>query len=152
MINEKISQEVFSIIAKMPKDIMYSKNMIEQIYKTMKKFSNIDLNKTIQSKQPIDFNNSKMERLKISDIDVVNLKKELNKTDIQFDIYKDLNTNENFICFQTKDTSKMKDVFLKLIKNEKEIKKPSLKKELENKKKQVEKQVKKDKNRGEVSR
>lgn len=115
MINEEVTRQVIAV----------KKKALHLTAREVVKLMKMILNKTEKEKNGLkDFigkqkpttvkdlvKNGKVETLELNDVDLKNLKRDLNKNGVKFSIKKDLTTGNNIIFFQAKDEKVMEQAF-----------------------------------------
>ena len=115
MINEEVTRQVIAVkkkalhltareVIKLMKMIL---NKAEQEKNSLKDF--IGKQKPTTVKDLVK--KGKVETLELNDVDLKNLKRDLNKNGVKFSIKKDLTTGNNIIFFQAKDEKVMEQAF-----------------------------------------
>ncbi|CAL7867227.1 PcfB family protein [Fusobacterium necrophorum subsp. funduliforme] len=115
MVNEETTRQVIAIKERA------TKATAREVLKIMKKLlqkagqEKHGLRDFIQKIKPTTVKDlvakGKVETLELNDIDLKNLKRELNKSGVKFSIKKDLATGNNIIFFQAKDEKVMEQAF-----------------------------------------
>lgn len=115
MINEEVTRQVIAV----------KKEALHLTAREVVKLMKMILNKAEKEKNGLkDFiakqkpttvkdlvKKGKVETLELNDVDLKNLKRELNKNGVKFSIKKDLTTGNNIIFFQAKDEKVMEQAF-----------------------------------------
>ena len=115
MINEEVTRQVIAV----------KKKALHLTAREVIKLMKMILNKAEQEKNGLkDFigkqkpttvkdlvKKGKVETLELNDVDLKNLKRDLNKNGVKFSIKKDLTTGNNIIFFQAKDEKVMEQAF-----------------------------------------
>ena len=115
MINEEVTRQVIAVkkkalhltareVIKLMKMIL---NKVEKEKNGLKDF--IGKQKPTTVKDLVK--KGKVETLELNDVDLKNLKRDLNKSGVKFSIKKDLTTENNIIFFQAKDEKVMEEAF-----------------------------------------
>lgn len=115
MVNEEVAGKVIAIskrgTVKSAKEVL---KMMRTLLRQAKK-QNKNLKEFIDEKKPTRIKDlvkkGKVETLELNDVDMKNLKRELNKCGVKFSIKKDLTTGNSIIFFQAKDSSVMEQAF-----------------------------------------
>ena len=115
MINEEVTRQVIAVKKKVlhltarevVKLIKMLLNKAEQEKNGLKDF--IDKQKPTTVKDLVK--KGKVETLELNDVDLKNLKRELNKSGVKFSIKKDLTTENKIVFFQAKDEKVMEQAF-----------------------------------------
>ena len=115
MINEEVTRQVIAVKKKalhltareIVKLIKMLLNKVEKEKNGLEDF--IDKQKPTTVKDLVK--KGKVETLELNDMDLKNLKRELNKSGVKFSIKKDLTNGNNIIFFQAKDEKVMQQAF-----------------------------------------
>ena len=115
MVNEEVTRQVIAIAKK--GNITSAKAILKLMQMLMKEAAKKGktVKEYIQEKKPVTVKDlvkkGKVETLELNDMDLKNLKRELNKSGVKFSIKKDLTTGNNIIFFQAKDEKVMEQAF-----------------------------------------
>ena len=115
MINEEVTRQVIAVNKKAlhltSKEIV---KLMKMILNKAKKEKN-GLKGLIDKQKPTTVKDlvkkGKVETLELNDVDLKNLKRELNKSGVKFSIKKDLTTGNKIVFFQAKDEKVMEQAF-----------------------------------------
>ena len=115
MINEEVTRQVIAVKKKAlhltAREVV---KLMKMILNKAEKEKN-GLKDFIGKKKPTTVKDlvkkGKVETLELNDVDLKNLKRELNKSGVKFSIKKDLTTGNNIIFFQAKDEKVMEQAF-----------------------------------------
>lgn len=152
MINEEIANKTLNM------EIQATKYIAREVYKLLNKLL-ATLNKNKQSLETHIKNSSsevklkdmvkkgQLEEIEVTDIDLKNLKKELNRHGVKFSVMKDKASGKHSVFFQAKDLVVMEKAFKNAVQkaNKKEVKKESITKTINKFKEKIKDTVTKDK-------
>lgn len=115
MVNEEVTRQVIAIAKK--GNITSAKAILKLMQMLMKEAAKKGktVKEYIQEKKPVTVKDlvkkGKVETLELNDVDLKNLKRELNKSGVKFSIKKDLTTGNKIVFFQAKDEKVMEQAF-----------------------------------------
>ena len=115
MVNEEVTRQVIAIAKK--GNITSAKALLKLMQMLMKEAAKKGktVKEYIQEKKPVTVKDlvkkGKVETLELNDVDLKNLKRELNKNGVKFSIKKDLTTGNKIVFFQAKDEKVMEQAF-----------------------------------------
>lgn len=115
MVNEEVTRQVIAIAKK--GNITSAKAILKLMQMLMKEAAKKGktMKEYIQEKKPVTVKDlvkkGKVETLELNDVDLKNLKRELNKSGVKFSIKKDLTTGNKIVFFQAKDEKVMEQAF-----------------------------------------
>ncbi len=119
MRNDEVNREVIAIVKK--GIVKGSKEILAIMNKLLieAKKQNKNLKDYIKDKKPTKVKDlvkkGKVESLELNDVDMKNLKRELNRDGVKFSIKKDLETGNSIIFFEAKDEKVMEHAFNKAV-------------------------------------
>ncbi len=119
MRNDEVNREVIAIIKKgTVKGAREILKLMNQLMKQAKRKQK-NLSQFIKEQKPTTVKDlvkkGKVETLELNDVDMKNLKRELNRNGVKFSIKKDLETGNNIIFFEAKDERVMEQAFKKTV-------------------------------------
>ena len=115
MVNEEVTRQVIAIAKK--GNITSAKAILKLMQMLMKEAAKKGktVKEYIQEKKPVTVKDlvkkGKVETLELNDVDLKNLKRDLNKNGVKFSIKKDLTTGNKIVFFQAKDEKVMEQAF-----------------------------------------